>query len=181
MNKVRAFISITIPEFGSISNIQNTLKGSPGLRISRDIHITMKFLGDTDLKKIELLKERMNILSSHEPFNIDLKGLGAFPNARSPKVVWIGVHSNEVLENIADQITTMLDSLSVNYDDKPFKGHVTVARVNYSDPGLSKVIDSHQDTEFGSFTCSEIKIMKSDLTPKGAVHSVLETVKLSGL
>jgi 2'-5' RNA ligase len=75
----------------------------------------------------------------------------------------------------------MLGSLSIQYDKKPFKAHVTIGRVRTPSRSLTEFLDSGCGSEAGSFVCPEIFLMGSDLTPKGAVHSVIDTFRLSGV
>jgi len=109
-----------------------------------------------------------------------LKGMGAFPTAKEPHVVWVGARLGDTFYKILSDVDIMLDACSVCYDKKPFKAHVTVGRVRTPSKQLTDLISEYHEVEVGSLRCSEILLMSSKLTPKGAVHSVMDTFRLTG-
>ncbi len=179
MEKVRSFISISIPEFDTIDDIKDRLGRIKDVKVSNDTHMTLRFLGDVDPHTLYELADRMDVLSSYPSFNITLEGLGAFPNAGSPRVIWIGIKAPDTLNSIVETISNILDTINVDYDRKPFKGHVTIARVKNNNPDITSEINGLKDVKIGDLRCSEIHLIRSDLSPKGAVHSVIKTIHLS--
>ena len=180
METVRSFVSIGIPEMPAIADTQEKLRGIPGVGVPKEAHLTLRFLGDVDEKKIKELSARMRSLESCKTFGVSVKGLGAFPNNRDPRVVWIGAELGDPFPSILSDLDRMLDSLSIQYDRKPFKAHVTVGRVKTTSKPLTEFLDKGRGLEAGTFVCSEIFLMGSELTPRGAVHSVIDTFRLNG-
>jgi len=180
METIRSFVSIGIPEMPAVRDAQEKLRGIPGVSVPKEAHLTLRFLGDVEKKKIAELSERMRPLEAYGPFGVSVKGLGAFPNNRDPRVVWIGAELGEPFPGILSDLDKMLDSLSIRYDKKPFKAHVTVGRVRTPSRPLTEFLDKGRGTEAGMFVCSEIFLMSSELTPKGAIHSVIGAFRLSG-
>ena len=179
MEKVRSFISFNIPATPAILNAQEKLKGIRGVSVPKDVHLTLRFLGDVETKKIGKLSERMRSLEKYRSFNVSMKGLGAFPNNRDPRVVWIGAELGEPFYEILSELDEILNTSSISYDKKPFKAHVTIGRVRTSSEDLTNFLNEERAAEMGSFLCSEIFLMGSELTPKGAVHSVIGSFSLN--
>ena len=137
----------------------------------------LEYIDDGKTKKVA--KCISDSVSGMGPFIVSVKGSGCFPNRKRPSVVWIGVEPEDVLKGIADRISDNLRSMNIKFDEKPFKGHITVGRCNGS-AEVDGLLERYSNTEFTSFVCDEILIMKSELSPKGAKHTVLERVPLSG-
>lgn len=180
MDKIRTFISIDVPITDEIRSILRDLKLTDGIRPSPEsqIHITLKFLGDTDSRKIPKLCEKLKIaFEGKERFDLCMKGIGMFPNSRNPRVLWIGFDDGALLRDTADLVNSVVNSMNLTADDKPFSPHVTVGRFD-GKADISGILSKYMGAEFCRFTCSRINVMKSELSPKGAKHSVMGTVEL---
>jgi 2'-5' RNA ligase len=164
----------------AIEASQEKLRGIRGVSVPKEVHMTLRFLGDVEAKKINELSARMRTLEKHRPFSISVKGLGAFPNNREPRVVWIGAELGESFSGILSELDGILRSIPIEYDRKPFKAHITLGRVREPSKPLTDLLDSSKTLEAGSFVCNEILLMRSTLTTGGAVHSVIGTFPLEG-
>ena len=179
---IRTFISIDVPITDEISDILDSLRNTDGIRASpkEQIHITLKFLGDTDEKKVIRLCDSLeNSLSEKGPFNIIIEGTGAFPNQRNPRVVWLGVKDSEPLMDIANIVNDTISSMNLKCDDKKFSPHITIGRINGM-CDLKEIFKDYGKKSFCTFRCDHIDVMKSVLTPKGAIHSVVRSICLDG-
>lgn len=179
---IRTFISIDVPITDEISEVLESLKHMDGIRASpkEQIHITLKFLGDTDEKKVIRLCDSLEkALSEKEPFDITISGTGAFPNQRNPRVVWLGTKDPEQLVGIADTVNDTVSSMNLKCDDKKFSPHITIGRVN-GRCDLKGIFNDYSKKTFCTFRCDHIDVMKSVLTPKGAIHSVVRRIWLNG-
>ncbi len=180
MDKIRSFISVKIPDTPAVLGAMEKLRGIKGVSVPKDVHMTVRFLGDVESRKIKDLSERMRPLEEYSPFSVSMKGLGAFPNVRDPRVVWIGAEIGDPFRDILEDIDGMLKASRIDYDKKPFKAHMTIGRVKAPSEHLTGLLNDCREMEIGSFVCSEIFLMKSELTPKGAVHSVIDAFSLAG-
>ena len=94
------------------------------------LHLTLKFLGDGDDQRVaDLLPMMDRLASGHAPFEMTLGGVGAFPNFRRPRVVWMGVESEPRLELLHHDVELACAELGYEIEGRPFRPHVTVARV----------------------------------------------------
>ena len=177
---IRMFISIDVPITDEISSLLKTLRDIKGIRVPPEgqIHLTLKFLGDTDEKKVtKLCASIREALSDSSSFDVNISGLGAFPNERNPRVLWMGVKEPEELIGLADVVDETVRSLNLRCDDKKFSPHITVGRID-GRPDLKDIFKENKGKGFCSFRCSSVKVMKSELTPKGAIHSVIDSIDL---
>ena len=177
---VRTFISIRIPEPSSLKGVLDDVGMIDKVRPSplSQMHITLKFIGDVDERRIPKVVESVRAACrDRRRFDITLSGTGCFPNRNRPSVVWIGASPAEELTSLADEIGRRLSSAGIKFDDKPFKAHITIGRCK-GPADLSGFLDSHKGEVFTEFTCSEVLVMKSVLSPAGAKHSVIERVEL---
>jgi 2'-5' RNA ligase len=184
MPHFRGFIAIDIEAFPKIVEFINEIKGSGAIVKTvelKNIHITLKFLGNTDenhIGKIEnIIKESVEDI---EPFEINLKGAGVFPNMNYMKVMWIGIESGDIIGNIAKIINEQLSKLGFEKEKRGFSAHLTIARIKSAKnkEKLKQILEKYRDIDFGSFNVESIKLKKSDLTPKGPIYTTLKDIKI---
>ncbi len=180
----RVFIAMTVPDpLGrKLSQLQAEL--APQVRDCRwssalPFHATLAFLGDVpdpDLNAI--YREVASAVASVEPVQIELKGLGAFPSAKKPRVIWVGMTAFNLkpVLDLQGSVVHALARIGRCFDDKPFHPHVTLGRRKHgrSGPGdLTGLIEHYQLWSAGEFTLTEIHVFASVLGPTGSVYEVL--------
>ena len=178
--KIRMFLSIPIKDTESIRPILDDVKSIQGVRASpmSQMHITVRFIGDIDDGKTKrVVKAVRDAVTDIEPFTVSIGGAGCFPNPERPSVLWIGARPEDTLRTIANRISGNLKASNISFDEKPFKAHITVGRCN-GNPDISGFLEKYAVTEFSTFLCDEILVMRSELSPSGAKHSVLERVRI---
>jgi len=140
-----------------------------------NIHVTMKFLGDVDERRLEEVKSAVSELS-FEPFRMELVGVGAFPNLKRPRVIWAGITSGaEETKSIYDDLESGLEGLGFRRERRRFSPHVTIARVR-SGRNRDRLVEevlNHRDDVFGGFEVGRVRLKKSVLTPRGPIYSTL--------
>ena len=176
---MRTFISIDIPVTGDITAVLDEMKRTDSVRPvpKEQMHLTLKFLGDQDEKKVDKLCSSLkDELSCAGPFVITVEGVGAFPDMRHPKVIWLGVKEPDYLIGLAEKVDSVVKGMKLKADDKRFSPHITVGRMT-GRADLKDFFARYEKTSFCSITCDHIDVMKSVLTPKGAIHSVIERIE----
>jgi 2'-5' RNA ligase len=177
---VRAFVAL-----GLSSEIKDSLrKAQESLRRCRArltmvdpeiIHITVKFLGEVDEKKISLVKEAL-LTIRFVPFVVTA-GPVTVNNPHSPRTVWSVIEDNGQCSRLSLLVDNTLAPLGFARESRRFTPHATVARVKSFDPSLFPTLDQLKDSIYGSCTISGIKLKKSTLTPAGPVYNdLLEVV-----
>ena len=104
----------------------------PGLAwvAAEKLHLTMKFLGETSEDDAERLIAAANLVAArHRPLEMTLGGVGAFPNFRRARVVWIGVESEPRLELLHHDLEVACGDAGFEVEGRPFRPHITLARV----------------------------------------------------
>ncbi len=185
---IRCFIAIEIPEALrlAIGQVIGKLRISgadvkwadPGL-----IHITLKFLGDTEESSIgEVQRVLSQKVSHYTPFYIKIAGLDSFPAGRYPRVVWAGIAESAVLTSLQKEIELGLADAGVPAEDRPFRPHLTIGRVK-TGRRLAALVNSIReagDMKFGDFEVRGVRLMKSELRPAGPVYTCLADIPLMG-
>ena len=184
MSKFRGFIAIDIDSFPKLVQFENEIKDT-GANVKLvepgNVHITLKFLGDTNEEHIDRIEEIIkDAIKETDSFEIQLKGAGVFPNQNYIRVMWIGIKNGEKIGKIASKIDEQISQLGFDKEKRGFSAHLTIARVKSAKnkEKLLQIIEKYSDVEFGSFKVDSIKLKKSELTPKGPIYTTLKEVKL---
>ena len=177
---MRVFVAVEISGddvIRSIKKFQSNVKVKAKPVLSENLHFTLQFLGEIsedDVKKISHALKSIKFSS----FEIIFQGVGAFPNMRSPRVIWIGTDENggNLLKELASKVEKVLLPLGFK-KDKPFKSHITVFRIKNKISNVSKELEKFELEKFGSQQISYIKLKQSILTPQGPHYSDIEVIK----
>jgi 2'-5' RNA ligase len=142
---------------------------------AQNIHATLRFLGNVSRSRVEEVGKVLDEVEFH-PFDVELKGVGVFPNLRRVNVVWVGIERGDVeLLNVFNQLEVKLKGVGFKPDRRGFSPHITVARVSSgrSRDALVDVVSNWSDKVFGVFGVDAIHLKKSVLTPRGPIYSTL--------
>jgi len=144
----------------------------------QNIHLTVRFLGNISPAMVDAIYEEMKQVS-FTPFEIELRGLGAFPKLSYPRVVWAGIRKGaDELTDVFEQLEPRLRGLGFKPDTKGFSPHLTIARVRTgrNKAQLIKLIQELEDYEFGAIKAECLRLKKSVLTPQGPIYATLKEV-----
>jgi 2'-5' RNA ligase len=184
MTFFRGFIAIDITATPQILALEDEIaKTGADVKLvePENIHITLKFLGDTDEQLIDTLEQTMKqAVHSIKPFPITLKGTGVFPNQKYVKVLWIGIIDNGLIGPIAEAIDTSLTKFGFKKETRGFSPHLTIGRVRTAKnkEKLLNVMQRFHDQEFTIQEVPSIVLKKSELTQKGPIYTTLREVFL---
>ena len=149
------------------------------------LHLTLKFLGDVDLRDIPEVCAAMKRAAAHTPpFTLRMVGAGAFPRPSQPRTVWIG--ADEGTEEIAvlhERIEIALAELGFRREHRRFRPHLTIGRVRSADRGieeLASLLAENHDFVAGVVDVDEVVAFSSELERGGPVHEPLATAPLEG-
>ena len=144
----------------------------------QNIHLTVRFLGNISPPMVDTIHEEMKQIS-FAPFDVELRGLGAFPKLTYPRVVWAGIKKGaRELVNIFEQLEPRLRGLGFKPDTKGFSPHLTIARVRTgrNKAQLVKLVRELEDYDFGTIKAECLRLKKSVLTPRGPIYTTLREV-----
>ena len=183
-SEFRGFIAVDIDAFPKLLDFEKEIKDSKSnikLIKPENIHITLKFLGDTDINLIEEINNILeNIVKEIKPFKIKLEGAGFFPNKNYIKIIWIGIKKEEQLKIIAQKIDNQLFKMGFKREGRKFSPHLTIGRVRSAKnkDKILKIIEKYKDFQFAEIKVNAIKLKKSELTPKGPIYTDIKKIKL---
>ena len=186
---IRSFLAIEIPGpiLRKIGEVQGGLKSSHAdVRWTNPeaIHLTLKFFGNIEESRIDpIFKSIEEPIRSTPPFSLKVRGVGAFPHLKNPRVIWIGlVNEREALTSLQKQIETDLEKIGFQPEDRPFHPHLTLGRMKSSrgKEELAGRMERYRDEEFGDFEVEKVVLFKSDLKPSGPIYTPLWELRLGG-
>lgn len=105
------------------------------------LHLTLKFIGEIDGGEVERIDGALRTMAQkHAPLVLRIGGVGAFPAIRRANVVWAGVQPDAPLMSLQRDVELALSRLGYAREHKPFRPHITVARVrgNARPPDLER-------------------------------------------
>jgi len=167
---VRAALAALLKEFRAIA---------PQVKWVRpeNMHITLKFLGETDSSKLSAMQGALSAIRSSQPVTLHFRGLGFFPNEKRAKVFWAGMDTSPNLPTLAAEIDQATHKLGFPLEERPFAPHLTLAR--FQPPGLPpKLAAAAQESasrDFGSLVAREFHLIESKLKPAGAEYTTLQS------
>lgn len=177
---MRTFVAAEIQNdevLNSIAKLQSDLKIKARPVSKENMHFTLLFLGEIAEEIAPKIMEALESIT-FSPIQVSFGGVGAFPDPRFPRVIWIGVDetASQNLIKLATQVEEKLGPLGFK-SDKPFKPHLTIFRIKNRIDDISKELDKLKTIQLGHDTISELKFKKSILTPSGPIYSDLQVVK----
>ena len=191
---MRTFVAIELdpPIRQAVVDVQTTLKrelGSlPGARPQwvrpESLHLTLKFIGEIEEESLPDVLVALRIAAQRQSaFSLGVRGIGVFPDARAPKVVWAGLSGDvDTLAALALAIEEALIPAGIPPEGRPFTPHLTIARIKDGSREIGKALTANgfleRRLELGSMNVHEIVLMKSDLKPSGSVYTRLDRVPL---
>lgn len=186
---IRAFIAIEIPEDiqAAIAEAQARLKRARvGVKVSwtkiDNIHLTLQFLGYVEETTIPRISQALAALAEqHRAFDLPIRGAGAFPNQKTPRVLWVGCPDAEGnLKSLAQTVQSGMQPFGFEPEHREFSAHLTLGRVKLPKPdvALTKALDSIKNQDFGTMRVEAIHLFQSELHPEGSIYSKLSSHRL---
>lgn len=171
---MRAQLAAIKQEFAAIDEIRCTP--------AEQIHLTLQFLGYLQPDQVETLTTSLKTLQ-HNSFQLDVAGIGAFPNLRRPTILWAGLPGNVAsLQSLHQAVLALTRKTGVEPENRPFHPHLTLARLKTLNSRVQHCVSSKLNSlvsiSFGEWKISEIVLMQSHLSPAGACYSRINVTPL---
>ncbi|HWB42720.1 MAG TPA: RNA 2',3'-cyclic phosphodiesterase [Gemmatimonadales bacterium] len=179
-----AAVPITEPARGEIAKLLARLR-EPGwpLRLVHDhgLHLTVKFFGEVPAGRLEVIEEAVrSAVPGTGALPLRLAEIGAFPNFRRPRVVWVGLEAPPALELLQDRLERRSEAIGFAPEGNPFRPHVTLARVREGQrlpPGALESLDGAFEPV--PFLASELVLYESVLGRGGPRYEPRLTLELA--
>jgi 2'-5' RNA ligase len=184
---VRLFVALDIPDAVRLALSQCAEKLAKICREGRWVrldgaHVTLKFIGEVPAERAEAIRLALSEVRGFAPVEIRFAGLGFFPNAKRPRVLWAGITAKPELAALAGAVDACITKLGGAAETREFRPHVTLARFNELkglDP-LRAAVTELGRPEFGRANAREFCLYQSVLRPKGAEYTRLATYAFAG-
>jgi len=189
--QIRSFIAIELSEEAKkgLARLRKELERDEHRFVKwvdpRGIHLTLKFLGNIASKRVTEITEAMKKAAQGiSPFHLEISGLGTFPNLKQPRVFWVGVGGElDKLSTLQQNIDLALAALGFTKEERPFVPHLTLARTREgaSPPerkSFGELVGATIFEDKYPVEVESIRLMRSQLTPAGAIYTCLSVVGL---
>lgn len=183
---LRLFVALPLPEAvcGEIARVQAELRRAlpaSTVRWARveQLHLTLRFLGWVETARLAELHARLaSALAEAEAVDLECAGVGCFPNARHPRVAWVGVNEPAGrLSALHQRVNAAADEFAQSPAEEVFVGHITLGRIKQfaatDAPRLQRWLEAAAARRFGGWRAEEVLLFRSELLPTGARHTVL--------
>jgi 2'-5' RNA ligase len=188
---MRLFFSVNFPAAvcDELTSLQTRLRArikDDGVRWAKpaQFHLTIKFLGEVDYKRAGIIVDAATeLVTNLEPFEVALGGVGAFPSAERPSVLWIGVaQGRERLDSLAAAVNDKFAVLGFSREHKELKPHITLARIrSYAgETAARRVLASGTEDSVSRFVVSQMSLMRSDPDPGGSIYTAVDEFPFRG-
>jgi 2'-5' RNA ligase len=190
----RLFIAIPLPEEARalVASVITDLTTNdwPVRWVAPEIaHLTLHFLGNTNPDRAELLRLALTeTISQHSAFTLRTDGLGAFPQIRRPRVLWLGLDGQiQALESLHREIGEALHGLSFPVEAGKLNPHITLGRVRDNPPADFGLEVEQRFADIASrialtptpIAVDEVLLIRSFLGKGGARHETVASYPLS--
>ncbi len=150
-----------------------------------NLHVTLLFLGEVEDRDVPALCRAVSeVCSRHAGFRMSVEGVGCFPNPRRPRTLWVGVGAgNAELIALHDALEPPLLALGCyRREERQYTPHITLGRVRgeRSAGTLATALAQKARWQAGETLVREVRVLSSQLTPKGPVYATLSRGKLAG-
>lgn len=151
-----------------------------------NLHFTMKFLGDVPSEEItNVCRAVQRAVKPLEPFELVVRGCGAFPSTTKPRTIWLGVAEGATpMASLAEAIEESLSRLGFAPEQRRFNPHLTLGRVREGSPSglreLAQLLADFGELEAGSTIVDEVTVFSSTLRRGGPKYEALAHGELQG-
>ena len=148
-----------------------------------NIHLTLRFLGEIDDSHVEKIAAHLRKhLAGVESFSLRVRGVGVFPSAKSPSVLWVGAEPLDGSLRLVQAATeAAAQTAGLKAEQRAFSPHLTLARVRdlVSVGSFSEILSQHRDFDGGEIRVESVALFSSTLTPHGAPYACIKEFPLA--
>ncbi len=183
---MRCFLGTELPQgvkknVGEARDLFGSLDADIKVVKDENLHLTVKFLGqikERDISKVDVLENRLEDL---EPFDLEIRGMGSFPNMDYMKVLWVGAgKGGRRFKEIISKTDKALVKKGFKKDKNDPVPHITIGRVKSgrNKELIRSKLKEWEDRNFGSMKVNNITLFESNLTPDGPIYKKIKDYEL---
>jgi RNA 2',3'-cyclic 3'-phosphodiesterase len=151
---------------------------------AHNVHLTLKFLGDVSPAGISMIEQMLTTEAAQfDAFDVQVEGLGCYPNPKRPRVLWVGLKAPPELASLQRAIEAGAARLGYESEERGFSPHLTIGRVrqNVSSGDIQRiraVLESNRIGSLGTARVDAVHLFKSELRPEGSIYTLLYSAPL---
>ncbi|MCL4217815.1 MAG: RNA 2',3'-cyclic phosphodiesterase [Candidatus Hydrogenedentes bacterium] len=186
---MRAFLAIELPDALKTRLVEVAKRlGSSRAPVlwtrPGNMHLTLRFLGDVSDEQGRQLSDYLaGEYNGFERFQLNIAGIGVFPNPRAPRIIWAGVYCSDAsLERVQHIAEQGAQRIGLKPEKRAFRPHLTIGRVRQSrktGSDFRRLLDLEHDFDGGRIDVLEVSLFSSELKPSGAEHTRIACFALS--
>ncbi len=169
----RLFVAIDLPDSIKDRITELCSFGLPGVSWVKyeQYHLSLRFVGEVDENSRERIGTALSKVRGAS-FELVLKGVGVFPQKKTPRVVWTGVEKNESLIQLRNKVEHQLNQIGIQKESRKFHPHLTLGRVKSKKVArIGDYLSHYALFKSEPFPVEEFVLFSSRLTPKGAIYT----------
>lgn len=182
----RLFVALKIIPNNNFLEIYNFLKNNLNHNSIKwvepeNLHLTLKFIGETHEDKIPQIKQILkSFIENKPPMNIKFDKVGIFGSSYNPRVIWFGINENSQIKDFGSQLLNHFNRNGFASDRQNFVPHLTLGRIKvvHNKKDFQLIINRVKDKYIQSFNINEIVLFESILKPSGPIYHIIEKYKL---
>lgn len=188
MTRLFVGLDLAIPVVEQLTLVQDELErrlknhASPKLVEPENIHLTLKFLGETDPAMIPVLARTLTHLTRPLfPFEFRTVGCGAFPTPQNARIIWAGLDPQgaEIMALLNQTLERDLEEIGIAPDAREFLPHITLARLRAQTPvDATRFLVELKSVDFGTTYVRELVLFASELGKEGPLYKVVQRFAL---
>ncbi|HEY9554509.1 RNA 2',3'-cyclic phosphodiesterase [Allosphingosinicella sp.] len=157
----------------------DVMGGVRGARWQSDdqLHLTLRFIGEVDRHLAEDLHAALGAIH-HPRFEIALSGIGSFERRGQPETLWAGVTPHEPLKALHNKVDQAAARAAIAPDQRAYLPHITLGRLNRAAGPIAGLLEQSGGLSSAPFPVDSFGLYESELTPEGAVYSIVERYRL---
>jgi len=183
MENMRLFVAIKIDPEEQFRNTYGFLRQALDFNIIKwveleNIHLTLKFIGDTSPEEVPQIIEALSgVCEGIEPFRLEIANTGVFGSNYNPKVIWFGITPNKMLQNLAQNVSSKLETVGILGDRQNFVPHLTIGRIREikDKKYFQQLMGRFNEVEIQSQTVTGFTLYESILKREGPQYNELGT------
>ncbi|WP_242347079.1 RNA 2',3'-cyclic phosphodiesterase [Anaeromyxobacter terrae] len=145
--------------------------------VPENVHLTLQFLGAVPEPRVEAVSDAVRAAAAaSRPLALEVQGAGGFPNARRPRVVWVGIQGDvATLGALVQDLGRRLAPLGFAPEARPFSPHLTLGRARDARgaPGLGGALAEAAQGDGVAWRAGELVLFESHLSPKGPRYEAI--------
>jgi len=188
---MRVFIALDLPPelLRAIHQAAAGLRSEIGPAVrwvpADNLHLTLKFLGEIPHSQIDPLTQALRAeAESSSSFEMQIGGLGAFPNPRRPRVIFLGIQAPAELEALTRGVESACSRLGYPPEARGVRPHLTIGRVKPDTVAantlkISHALESATIDLLGTARVDSVELYKSELKPGGAMYTRVYSARMN--